>query len=78
MADWLAYGLEDALVDTPELGIVRRHRTGSGLIRYDVRNEALDWAQGARDLLAAEKPNYIVMMIGLNDRQPIRVRGACD
>jgi uncharacterized protein len=76
MADWLAYGLEDALTDTPEVGIVRKHRTGSGLIRYDLRNEALDWAQGARELLSAEKPNYIVMMIGLNDRQAIRVRQA--
>jgi len=27
--------LEDALTDTPEVGIVRKHRTGSGLIRYD-------------------------------------------
>jgi len=76
MADWLAYGLEDALSDTPEIGILRRHRTGSGLIRYDQRNETLEWAQGARDLLASEKPNYIVMMVGLNDRQSIRVRGA--
>lgn len=76
MADWLAYGLEDALTDTPEIGIVRKHRTGSGLIRYDLRNESLEWTQGAREILAAEKPNYIVMMIGLNDRQAIRVRGA--
>jgi hypothetical protein len=74
MADWLAYGLEDALVDTPEIGIIRKHRTGSGLIRYDLRNEALDWAQGAREILAGEKPNFIVMMVGLNDRQSIRVR----
>ena len=76
MADWLAYGLEDALTDTPEIGVIRKFRTGSGLIRYDARNEALEWAQGAREILATEKPNYIVMMIGLNDRQPIRVRGA--
>ena len=40
MADWLAYGLEDALSDTPEIGVVRKHRTVSGLIRYDSRNEA--------------------------------------
>ena len=76
MADWLAYGLEDALTDTPEIGVIRKFRTGSGLIRYDLRNEALEWAQGAREILATEKPNYIVMMVGLNDRQQIRVRGA--
>jgi uncharacterized protein len=76
MADWLAYGLEDAYADTSEIGINRRHRTGSGLIRFDLRNEALDWAQGARDIIASEKPNIIVMMVGLNDRQAIRVRQA--
>jgi hypothetical protein len=74
MADWLAYGLEEALLETPEIGIVRKPRASSGLIRYDNRNETLDWAQAARDLLAAERPNFIVMMIGLNDRQSIRVR----
>src|SRR3569623_1779685 len=34
MADWLAYGLEDALSETPELGVVRKAKTVSGLIRY--------------------------------------------
>jgi hypothetical protein len=74
MADWLAYGLEDALSDSPELGVVRKHRAGSGLIRYDSRNETQQWAQVARDAIAAEKPKFIVMMIGLNDRQSIRER----
>ena len=27
MADWLAYGLEDAFSEKPEFGIVRKHRT---------------------------------------------------
>src|SRR5215468_3033069 len=31
MADWLAYGLELAYADSPEIGILRRHRTNSGL-----------------------------------------------
>lgn len=74
MADWLAYGLEDALSDMPELGVLRRHRSASGLIRYDSRNENLEWAQATRDLIAAEKPQYIVMMIGLSDRTSIRER----
>src|SRR3979411_1490191 len=33
-ADWLAYGLEDAYSEKPEIGIVRKHRTDSGLITY--------------------------------------------
>ena len=74
MADWLAYGLEDALGDTPEFGVTRKHRTYSGLLRYETRTETPDWAQAAREIIAAEKPNFIVMMVGLNDRQQIRER----
>ena len=74
MADWLAYGLEDGFSESPEIGIVRKHKTVSGLIRYDSRNEAQDWVQIARDMIAAEKPQAIVFMIGLHDRQPIRER----
>ncbi len=70
-ADWLAYGLEDAFSENPEFGIVRKHRTDSGLIRYDQRRD-LEWPQVAREIIAAEKPKFIVMMVGNNDRQTIR------
>ena len=70
-ADWLAYGLEDAFSEKPEIGIVRKHRTDSGLIRYDQRRDS-EWPQVAREIIAAEKPKYLVMMIGNNDRQAIR------
>jgi hypothetical protein len=70
-ADWLAYGLEDAFSEKPEIGIVRKHRTDSGLIRYDPRRES-EWPQVAREIITAEKPNFVVMMIGNNDRQTIR------
>jgi hypothetical protein len=73
MADWLGYGLEEAFADKPEIGVVRKHRTTSGLIRYDARRDA-EWAQVAREIIAAEKPKFIVMMIGGNDRQAIRER----
>jgi hypothetical protein len=70
-ADWLAYGLEDAYSDNSEIGIVRKHRTDSGLISYDARRDA-DWPQVAREIIAAERPKVVVMMIGNNDRQTIR------
>jgi hypothetical protein len=70
-ADWLAYGLEDAYSDNPDVGIVRKHRTDSGLISYDARRD-IDWPQAAREIIAVEKPKIIVMMIGSNDRQTIR------
>src|SRR5262245_2803422 len=70
-ADWLAYGLEDAFSEKPEIGILRKHRTDSGLIRYDQRRD-IEWPQVAREMIATEKPNLVVMMIGNNDRQTIR------
>ena len=73
MADWLAYGLEDAFADAPEIGVVRKNKPNSGLLRYDPKGD-LDWWHVAKDLLATEKPNYVVMMLGLSDRQSIRER----
>ena len=70
-ADWLAYGLEDAYSEKPEIGVVRKHRTESGLISYDARRNA-EWPQVAREIIAAERPKIIVMMIGNNDRQTMR------
>ena len=55
MADWLAYGLEDALGDPPDLAVVRKNRATSGLIRYDSRNETQDWAQVIREAIAADQ-----------------------
>jgi hypothetical protein len=76
MADWLAYGLEQAFSDNPEIGILRRHRTSSGLIRTEVRNdprgEYPDWPVTAKEMIAAQRPKFVVMMIGLNDRKQIR------
>src|SRR5262245_32164 len=74
MADWLAHGLEDALGDNPDIGVVRKNRASAGLIRYDSRNENLDWPQVIRETLAQSKPTFVVMMIGLNDRERLRDR----
>ena len=70
MADWLAYGLEDAFSDAPEVGIVRESKAHSGLLRYQWRSD-LDWWHVARDELAKQKANYVVMMLGVSDRQNI-------
>ncbi len=72
MADWLAYGLEDAYADQPEMGVIRRHKTVSGLIKYQPKGDPADWAAAAKGILATEKPDAIVVMLGLDDRQPIR------
>jgi hypothetical protein len=73
MADWLAYGLEDAFSDSPEIAVVRKNKVHSGLVRYDQKGD-LDWWHVARDMLTQEKTNFIVMMLGVSDRQGIRER----
>jgi hypothetical protein len=75
MADWLAYGLEDAFSDAPEIGVIRKAKTHSGLIRYESRSD-LDWWHVARDLLGKEKVDYVVMMLGVEDRASIRETAA--
>jgi hypothetical protein len=72
MADWLAYGLEDAYSEQPDMGIVRKHKTVSGLIKYQPKGDPADWAAAAKGILATEKPDAIVVMLGLNDRTSIR------
>jgi uncharacterized protein len=72
MADWLGYGLDETYADQPDTGVVRDVRATAGLIRYDAKNETLDWPALVKDQLATEKPKAIIVMLGLNDRLPIR------
>src|SRR4051794_6045688 len=73
MADWLAYGLEEAFADSPEIGIIRKNKPNSGLIRYESKGD-VEWSSVARDIMNSEKPAVAVMMLGLSDRGPIRDR----
>jgi uncharacterized protein len=70
MADWLAYGLEDAFADSPEIAVIRNNKRNSGLLRYEFKSD-LDWWHAARDILAREKADYVVMMLGVSDHQNI-------
>ncbi|WP_322515520.1 DUF459 domain-containing protein [Rhodopseudomonas palustris] len=71
MADWLAYGLEQAYAEQPDMGVIRKHKTVSGLLRYQPKGEPSDWVAAAQEILAAENPDAIVVMLGLSDRVPI-------
>jgi hypothetical protein len=75
MADWLAYGLEQAFTETPELGVIREVKPLSGLIRYQSKGEPADWAAAAKGLLPKHSPDVIVVMLGLSDRVAIRDAG---
>jgi hypothetical protein len=72
MADWLASGLEDAYSERPDMGVIRKHKILSGLIKYQPKGDPADWAAAAKGILAIEKPDAIVVMLGLNDRVAMR------
>src|SRR4051794_26118959 len=74
MADWLAYGLEDAYAEQPDMGVIRKHRTVSGLIKYQPRGEPAEGAAAARGILATEKPDAIVVMLAHTARAARRNR----
>ena len=79
MADWLAYGLEEAFADAPEISVARKARPLSSLIynpgRHNPANN-VNWPVAARDILEKEPASFVVMMIGLADRDPIRVHAS--
>ena len=72
MADWLAYGLEEAYADQPEMGVIRKIKPLSGLLKYQLKGDPGGWAALAKGLSATEKPDAIVVMLGLNDRISMR------
>ncbi len=61
-----------AYAEQPDMGVLRRHKTVSGLIRYQPKGDPADWAAAAKGILATEKPDAIVIMLGLNDRISMR------
>src|SRR4029079_18965214 len=72
MADWLGYGLEDAYSEPPDTRDMRKHKTVSGRIKYQPRGEPADWAAAARGILATQKTDALLIMLGLNDRSAMR------
>ncbi len=56
LADWLAYGLDELYADESDIGVERKIRATAGLIRYDAKNDQLDWSQVTKDALANDKP----------------------
>ena len=68
----LANGLDEALSDRQDVGIVHKARGPSGLVAQDYFN----WQKTVDEMLAGkDKIDVAVMMIGSNDRQVIRQDG---
>ena len=69
LANLLANGLDDALNNRPDVEVIHRAKPDSGLVRSDF----YDWPKTVSDLLASDQKISIgVILLGLNDRQPIR------
>lgn len=69
LAHMLAQGLTEAFENRPEVAILRKAKDDSGLVRDDF----FDWTKATQEMLASgEKIDFAVMLIGSNDRQPLR------
>lgn len=69
MASGLAEGLDTAFATNPAIRIVERANGSSGFVRDDVYN----WPEQVKALIETEKPSAVVVMLGSNDRQQMRV-----
>lgn len=69
MAGGLAEGLEEVFAQRADIRVVSRANGSSGLVRDDF----YDWPAEAPAILEAEQPAAIVLMLGSNDRQQMRV-----
>src|SRR5258705_9871311 len=54
------------------MGVIRKHKTVPGFVKYQPKGAPADWPAAAKGILATEKPDAIVVMLGLNDRMAIR------
>ncbi|UZF90353.1 SGNH/GDSL hydrolase family protein [Bosea sp. NBC_00550] len=69
LGNLLAGGLDDALNNRPDVEVIHKAKPDSGLVRTDF----YDWPKAVSDILAGDQKIGIgVMLVGLNDRQPIR------
>lgn len=69
VGDGIAWGLDQALANEPKLVVIERTTANSGLIR----NDSYDWNQELLGILNEENPDIVVVALGANDRQDLRV-----
>ncbi|MBW3096334.1 SGNH/GDSL hydrolase family protein [Pseudohoeflea coraliihabitans] len=71
LAGGLAEGLEKSFDNSPGVVIVSRTKGSSGLVRDDHYN----WPKALPDILAEVDPDIVIVQIGSNDSQQMRVAG---
>jgi len=67
----LGNGLREAYAKVPTVAISRKARGSSGFVRI----KRLDWSLLAKELIEKSPTDFVVVMIGLNDRRKIRQKG---
>ena len=65
----IATGLDQALAEEPRLAVIESTKDSSGLVRTDL----YDWNKELLGILNKENPDIVVVSLGANDRQDIRV-----
>lgn len=69
LADLTGQGLEDVFAETPDVAVARKVKAEGGL----VRSEPGEWPKFIREVLdGGQKATVAVVMLGANDRQPIK------
>ncbi|MEM7288799.1 MAG: SGNH family hydrolase [Pseudomonadota bacterium] len=68
MGSAVANGLKRLYSDNPNIVIINKAHSASGVVRNDV----LDWAEVTDDLINDVKPVAVVNLTGMNDRQQMR------
>lgn len=74
VASGLADGLSEAFADAPGVVVVDRTNGSSGLVRDDY----YDWPGRIGAIIEQEKPAAVVVLIGSNDRQAMRIAGTSE
>lgn len=69
MASGLAEGLNEVFANNPAIRVADKAKGSSGFVRDDVYN----WPQEITGVLATEKPAAVIVMMGSNDRQQMKV-----
>jgi uncharacterized protein len=69
LSEFLAQGLRDTMLEKPEIAVIKHSNSSSGIVREDYFN----WNKMLRELTSSTaRVDLLVMMIGSNDRQPLR------
>ena len=69
MAGGLSEGLVSAYAQNPNIKVIDRSNGSSGFVRNDFH----DWPNEIGALIEAEKPAAVIVMLGANDRQQMKI-----